>query len=422
MVKTKRDKKILFIMPRLPFPAVSGRKTSLYHYCKILSELGFYLIVAAFLEKGDDPAEKPKFIDELIVLPKPAAGKKIFNILKNSIIRKKYPMQVSLYWSDEVKHIIDGIMQQKKPDIAIADMVRTTEYIRDVQAFRIADLDDRISLRYQRQLRADLSGLNPYGAYLNTLPSMLQKIMLWQPIKKYVIENEIKLLQKYELEISRACDKTVLVAKNEADTLNSELKKDKAISVPIGVDTEYFKPQESLSSNPYIAFLGALNVAHNEDAVRHFIKNIFPYILDKMPNAVFKVIGGGASEKLLAMRSKNIVFTGRVDDVRTELASCRVFICPMTFGSGIKTKILEAMAMGLPIVTTAIGAENIDAAGGKDWFIEDDPDKFADKVCFLLDNPDKGYEIGMRGRKYVESNWTWERAKNQFEKILAEIN
>ena len=75
---------ILFVMPRLPFPAVSGRKTSLYHYCRILSEeLGYRLVVAAFLEKGDKPEEKPDFIHRLVILPKAKAVKKMENIFWN---------------------------------------------------------------------------------------------------------------------------------------------------------------------------------------------------------------------------------------------------------------------------------------------------------------------------------------------------
>lgn len=75
------------------------------------------------------------------------------------------------------------LVDEEKPDIIIGDMVRSTEYIRDYNAFRIADLDDRISLRYQRQLDYDITGINPYGAFLNTLPKMIQKIMLWKPLK-----------------------------------------------------------------------------------------------------------------------------------------------------------------------------------------------------------------------------------------------
>lgn len=136
-----KDKTILFVMPRLPFPASSGRKTSLYHYCRILSEeLGYRLVVAAFLEKGDDPAQKPKFIDKLIILPRASAKNRIFKIVKDSIILRKKPMQVALYWSTEAKKMVDDLVKKERPQFVIGDMVRSTEYIRDIDSFRIADL------------------------------------------------------------------------------------------------------------------------------------------------------------------------------------------------------------------------------------------------------------------------------------------
>ena len=197
-----KDKTILFVMPRLPFPASSGRKTSLYHYCRILSkELGYRLVVAAFLESGDDPKQKPDFIDRLIVLPKASAKTRIVNIFRESLILRHKPMQVSLYWNPEAKAIVDRIVQEEKPEYVIGDMVRSIEYIKNISSYRISDLDDRISLRYQRQLETDIDGINPYGAFLNTVPKFIQKIMLMKPIKLAVVKNEIALLKKYEIDM-----------------------------------------------------------------------------------------------------------------------------------------------------------------------------------------------------------------------------
>ena len=401
-----KSKKILFVMPRLPFPATSGRKTSLYHYCRILSEeLGYKLIVAAFLEKEDNPNLKPKFIDRMEILPKPASITKIKNILIDSVILKRKPMQVSLYWNPEAKKIIDMLVDEEKPDIIIGDMVRSTEYIRDYNAFRIADLDDRISLRYQRQLDYDITGINPYGAFLNTLPKMIQKIMLWKPLKVYVVKNEINLLRRYELEISEQCDKTIFVAQQEADILNKELHKNKACAVPIGVDVDYFSLRYKNSEEGKIAFLGALGVAHNEFAVRYFIKEILPLILFEYPKAKFLVVGGGASEDLLKLQSEYVIFTGRVEDVRDYLEECSVFVCPMTFGSGIKTKNLEAMAMGLPVVTTSIGAENINARNERDWIVADSSEKFAKAILEILVNENKRLSLSKNGSIFVREHF-----------------
>lgn len=417
-----KSKKILFVMPRLPFPATSGRKTSLYHYCRILSEeLGYKLIVAAFLEKEDNPNLKPKFIDRMEILPKPASITKIKNILIDSVILKRKPMQVSLYWNPEAKKIIDMLVNEEKPDIIIGDMVRSTEYIRDYNAFRIADLDDRISLRYQRQLDYDITGINPYGAFLNTLPKMIQKIMLWKPLKIYVVKNEINLLRRYELEISEQCDKTIFVAQQEADILNKELHKNKACAVPIGVDVDYFSLRYKNSEEGKIAFLGALGVAHNEFAVRYFIKEILPLILSEYPKAKFLVVGGGASEDLLKLQSEYVIFTGRVEDVRDYLEECSVFVCPMTFGSGIKTKNLEAMAMGLPVVTTSIGAENINARNERDWIVADSSEKFAKAILEILVNENKRLSLSKNGSIFVREHFTWKVAKEKFAEIFGEI-
>lgn len=412
-------KTILFVMPRLPFPATSGRKTSLYHYCRILSkELGYRLVVAAFLEKDDNPDLKPEFIDKLVILPKPSGKAKIFNILIHSLIFKNNPLQVSLFWSKKAEIIINQLALEESPSIIIADMVRTTEYIKGVNAFRIADLDDRISMRYKRQMDLDIEDINPYGAYLSNMPHILQKILLWKPIKKRLVENEVDLLMKYELEIGSICDATVFVAQAEADNFNREIGSEKAIAIPIGVDVEYFSRCLEDETIQYIGFLGAMNVAHNESAVINFIENILPIVLKEKPDAVFMVIGGGLTARLKKYKSNNVIFTNRVEDVRDYLCKCRLFVCPMTFGSGIKTKNLEAMAMKLPVVTTSIGAENITAVSGRDWIIADNNNDFANNIIELLNDKKLCVNIGLNARKFILSYYTWDIAKERFEQLL----
>lgn len=417
-----KTKTILFVMPRLPFPVTSGRKTSLYHYCRILSsELHFRLIVAAFLEKDDDPKLKPDFIDRLVILPKDSVGKRISYILKDSIVLSKKPMQVSLYWSEKAKNLVDKLVAEENPDIVIGDMIRSTEYIRDLKVFRIADLDDRISLRYERQLENDIANINPYGAFLSTVPKFVQRVMLFRLFKLFIVKKEIALLKKYELEISSACDRTIFVAQKEADTLNAELGENKATAVPLGVDVDYFSYRESGKAGNLIGFLGAMSVAHNENAVRHFASDILPLILKEVPDAKFLIIGGGVTDELQQIANDHVSFTGHVADVRDYLEQCKVFVCPMTFGSGIKTKNLEAMSLGLPIVTTSIGAENINAEDGKDWLIADDNKKFAQNVAILLNDNNERKKIGRSGCQYINEEWTWNAARLAFEALLGRI-
>lgn len=416
-----KDKTVLFIMPRLPFPTISGRKTSLYHYCRILSvELGYRLVVAAFLEGGDSVESCPDFIDRLIILPKASVKERFFNVLFNSILLRKEPLQVALFRSKQASEMVKTIVEEEKPAVAISDMIRTTEYIRDLSCYRIADLDDRISLRYKREYDNNTEDINPYGAFLYSVPKFLRQFMLNKYVKTFVLNHEIELLDAYERNISRVCDSTVFVAKKEAEQLNLEIGENKAISIPNGVDIKYFYFNNA-RENLTIAFLGALNVSHNEAAVKHFILNIYPIIQKEIPNCELLVIGGGASEELLSFNSDNIHFTGRVDDVRDYLDKCAVFVCPMTFGSGIKTKVLEAMSMGCPVVTTSIGAENIEGINGEDWIIADTPVEFADGVVSILKDKNKGVTIGEKARRFIENNWSWNAAKNAFSALLNKL-
>lgn len=417
-------KKLVFITARLPYPATSGRKNVMYNYCKILHEiLGFEITVISFLEKDDDVKLKPSFIENVIALENVSGKQKMKNLLIKTLLTKKMPMQVALFYDPNIKKRIQEELKRINPAVVIADMVRTTEYAKDFLGYKIADLDDLISIRYERQMDMDMRSVNPYGAYLYTMPRVFQKILELNFLKRIILGNEIKLLKKYERSIAQKYDKTVFVAQHEADILNSELNFEKALGVPLGVDLEYFSKyfnKIDVEKNT-IAFLGAMSVAHNEAGVIHFVENILPLIRKKVPDARFVVVGGGVTEKLRAYANDFIEFTGRVDDVRTAVGKYQVFVCPLTFGSGIKTKNLEAMAMGVPVVTTGIGAENINAVAGKDWIVEDDNQLFADAVVEIMKNKDLHDQLMTNGYLYVKNNFTWKVAEEKMKELFNEV-
>ena len=125
-------KRLVFLTARLPFPASSGRKNVMYNYCKILHETyGYDITVVSYLEDGDDPNAKPDFISDIIVLPKVSAKKKIQNLLLRTFIQRRWPMQVSLFWDSSNAVNIKEVLNDIKPDVVIADMVRMTEYARE---------------------------------------------------------------------------------------------------------------------------------------------------------------------------------------------------------------------------------------------------------------------------------------------------
>lgn len=417
------NRKLVFLTARLPYPASSGRKNVMYNYCKILNEIYHYdITVISFLENGDEVNPKPSFIKEVIALPSVGGKRKLSNLLLHTFIKRNFPMQVSLYYDPKCQKIINEIVDRCSPDILITDMVRMTEYGRKYSGYKIADLDDMISIRYERQMKMDMSTINPYGAYLYSLPNFIQKILSFRLLKKFILSNEIKLLKKYERNISQIYDKTVFVAEKEAKLLNQELEFDKAIAVPLGVDINFFGEFfGKIAPEPHtIAFLGAMSVAHNEAGAIHFINDILPLVMEKIPDATFTIIGGGITKKLkeIALNNSAVKFTGRVEDVRTIVGKCQVFVCPLTFGSGIKTKNLEAMAMGIPVVTTTIGAENINAINEEEWLIADSDREFANQVIRLMTDQTLWKIIQKNAKEFVSDNFTWKVAEEKLKDVL----
>lgn len=419
-------KKIVFITSRLPYPANSGRKNVMYNYCKILHEVYKYEVyVASFLEMGDVVEPKPPFIKDVFILRNVGTKKKLTNLFLKTFLTRKYPIQVSLYYDEQIKLELWDFIDEINPEFIMADMVRTTEYIRDYNGFKIADLDDLISIRYKRQIKMNLKYINPYGSYLYSLPEIIQMILSCVPFKKYILKKEIYLLEKYEEDISSCFDKTVFVAQHEADLLNEKMKFDKAVSIPLGVDVEYFGEyynKLNVEQNT-ICFLGAMSVAHNESGVIYFIKEVLPLVRDKVQNAKFIIVGGGVTElvRKLAAEDQNIILTGRVKDVRRHVGQSSVFVCPLTFGSGIKTKNLEAMAMGVPVVTTSIGAENINAVNNRDWIVADSSLDFANAIIELLNNKEKASLLRKNANKFVTDNFTWKIAEEKMTQIFPNI-
>lgn len=418
------NKKLLFLTARLPYPPITGRKNVMYYYCLYLHQkYGFEIINVSFLEKDDDLSKKPDFIKKTYELKEPSIREKLKNLLIDTIIRRRFPMQVSLFFDKNIKNEIDEIINNEKPDIIMCDMIRTSEYLKDYNIKKILDMDDMLSLRYMRQLETDLENVNPYGAFLYTFPSIIQKALLFQPLKRVVLKTETKLIEGYEKNISENYDAVVFVAQKEADELNKRTSCKKAFAVPLGVNIDYFSNfKKSKRIKKSISFLGAMNVAHNETAVLYFCKEVLPLIIKEINDVKFFIVGGGVTEKIRELESENIIVTGRVDDVREYVSKTQVFVCPLRFGSGIKTKNLEAMAMGVPVVTTSVGAESINAVDEVEWIVRDNIELFKDAVVSILESEELQEQLSSNGYRFVSENFAWDIVMEKWDDVFKFID
>lgn len=171
-----------------------------------------------------------------------------------------------------------------------------------------------------------------------------------------------------------------------------------------------------------ILFLGAMGRQLNVDAAMFFYSKVFPSVRARFPEAQFWVVGGNPPAQLVELGGKDpsLRVTGYVEDIGESYASASIFVAPILIGGGIIVKILDAMAAGVPVVTTAYGNEGIEAVDGEDLFIADSPQDFSARVISLLADEDLRRRIGEGGREFVRSRFDRDIVMAKLETILRE--
>ena len=170
-----------------------------------------------------------------------------------------------------------------------------------------------------------------------------------------------------------------------------------------------------------MVYFGLLSTVPNIDGVTHFIRDIWPRIIQAHPDARFKIIGGRPPLALKQLAAPRIELTGFVPDLRPHLAEAAALVVPLRLGGGTRLKIVEGMAMGKAIVSTTLGAEGIEAAPGRDLLIEDEPEAFADAVNRLLADPGLAARIGQSARQLAVQRYSWSGAAQALEEFYGQI-
>ncbi len=179
--------------------------------------------------------------------------------------------------------------------------------------------------------------------------------------------------------------------------------------VPNGVDTRWFRPLAVRAARPSIVFTGAMSHPPNVDGALWFCDTMWPLLLRARPELRFVIVGRSPHPRLLALRGRpGVEVTGEVEDVRPYLAAASVVVVPLRSGGGTRLKILEAMAMARPVVSTRLGAEGLEVTDGGDVVLADTPQEFILQVLGVLESPARGDQLGVAGRRLAETRYDWQ--------------
>jgi polysaccharide biosynthesis protein PslH len=214
----------------------------------------------------------------------------------------------------------------------------------------------------------------------------------------------------YEPDICRKFDLVCTVSTKEKELL---LRYDPKLKVtdaaPTGADTTYYSPKDRNQVEPVsILFVGFFKHIPNVEGILYFSDQVYSLVKQQVPQVKLYVVGSNPPEQVRDLaKDPGIIVTGFVDDLREYYAKSTLFVVPILRGAGTRVKIFEAMAAGIPIVSTTLGAEGIAVADGRDILLGDDPQTFAKHIVELLNNPQLQERLTEEARELVVSKYEW---------------
>ena len=277
----------------------------------------------------------------------------------------------------------------------------------------------------------------PYAVFaqsVHDIPVVISAHNIEADIWRRYAENEEKLLRRLYISLQwkkvRRFECTVFDSAAGITTVSSldaaqarQLAGDTSIEVvDNGVDLDFFKSRAHKPQPGRIVFTGSMDWRPNQDAIKYFVRDIFPLLKSSAEPVEFYVVGRNPSPDIVALGSDTaITVTGEVDDVRPFMEESAAYVVPLRIGGGSRLKILEALAMQQAVVTTTIGAEGLEVEPNRHVLIGDTPEDFAVQVRRLFKDPELGKNLGRAGRQLVERRYGWDALGGRLDEFLQDV-
>jgi polysaccharide biosynthesis protein PslH len=397
--------RILMIINHIPYPPFSGASIRIYNLLKRLANEHEVWIVA-FTHNENQDAQNIAHLRtycagvEAVAAPNLGALDRPWQALE--YLFKGRPIELRHFHSHALINKIRELTAQHCFDIVQIEDSYMGLYLEALpSALRrrsVVTFHDVVFSRADRIVRVE--------------PHLLRRIRIW------LYGRMMRNWEPFYMENFGRC-----VVVSEADrrllfSCNPHLKID---VVPNGIDTQQFQPMPYSDDNSMLLFVGNMGYRPNVDAVSYFCKQVFPLIRTKVPNAEVCIAGLNPASEVLALAGDGVYVTGTVEDVRPYYAQSAVCVVPLRAGGGTRLKILEAMALGRPVVSTSIGCEGLNVQDGVHLFIADTPEDFAAKTLLLLSKSDVRNSIIQNGRDLAEKHYDWDVITMQLLKSYQEV-
>lgn len=388
--------RILITLSRFPYPPDKGDKLRAWNQIEGLSknhEVHVFCLSDERISK--EAQEKLLALSKSIKIIYLTKSGVFFRLIKN--LFSSLPFQVAYFNSSPARKAFQVYLNQVKPDLIYCQLARMAEYSRGLsQCKKMIDYQDAFSKGIERRIPHE------------------------NLIKKIFFQWELNRLKKYESLIFGDYDSRFIISGQDAALIKHSSSYHFRI-LANGVDTDYYKPEPGPRTLELL-FTGNMHYEPNVNCVLYLIQQVFPLLPDELKHIQLIAAGKDPAKALRVLKAKNLHLTGWVDDLRTYYRQANLFVAPMQIGIGMQNKILEAMAMGLPVITSSLANRAIGGEHEKNIWVADSPQKVAEAITFLLSNSELALNIGRNARQFMLENYTWSKQNELLNGFLEETS
>ena len=372
--------KIFVLLSRVPYPLDKGDKLRAFNQLKVLSKRHeIYLFALNDSALNKDAVEVLSSFCKEVHIFKLSKLSIAWNFLRFFFTEK--PLQCGYFYNKAAQRKIDALIETIKPDHVYAQLIRTAEYVKNKPINKTIDYQDVFSKGIFR---------------------LMQQSPSW---KRLFYVTEFKRVRRYETDIFHYFDNKTIITKVDRNLIKHP-KHQEIIVVPNGVNTDFFQPMDCEKQFDII-FTGNMSYMPNVQAAEYIVKMILPVLRKKYPDISIALCGTTPSARVRALQCENVTVTGWVDDIRLFYAKSRIFIAPMQLGTGLQNKILEAMAMQLPCITSPLASKPLEVVSQKEILICNNVQDYVNAIEMLLHQPEIYKSIAANGYEFVRKNYDW---------------
>jgi len=384
--------KLFFLLPRVPYPTEKGDKLRAFHQITHLAK--HHEIIICALNEGvlheDAVPVLSRYASAVHIIPLPKSTI-ISNIVRALFTGK--PLQVGYYYNKSTQKIIHGLINKYKPDHIFCQLIRMADYVKDLPVPKTLDYQDVFSKGVERRLAGSSLFLRPF------LKLEYQRMLDSERLAFDLFDNKI------------------IISYPDRELIPHP-EKEKIVVVANGVDTSFFHPLDR-DKEYDLVFTGNMSYPPNVQSCEFLVNKIVPLVAEKKPSLKVLIAGANPTMRVQVLRSAQVEVSGWIPDMREAYARAKIFIAPMQLGTGLQNKLLEAMAMRIPCITSHLANQALNAKSGEEIIVGETPEEYARQIIELMDNEILAARIAENGYQFILNNYSWETETAKIEKLIA---